>query len=90
MGTNELIWEEWRILPNSSVGTNFEAIDLIAMNEVPLKISTIEPEKKMNLLKNIFKYLLMFADLFFVYTFYYYLPKHVHSMKADDPSKSPQ
>lgn len=45
MGNNELIWEEWRILPNSSVGTNFEAIDLIAMNEVPLKISTIEPEK---------------------------------------------
>lgn len=36
------------ILPNSSVGTSFEAIDLIAMNDVPLNISTIDPRNFMN------------------------------------------
>lgn len=29
-----------RTLPSSSLVTNLDAIDLIAMNEVPLKIST--------------------------------------------------
>lgn len=30
-------------LPNSSGGTNFDAIDRIAMNDVPFRISTIAP-----------------------------------------------
>lgn len=30
-------------LPNSSLDTNFEAIERIAMNDVPLRMSTIEP-----------------------------------------------
>lgn len=33
-------------LPNSSEGTNFEAIDLIAINEVPFNISAMGPVQK--------------------------------------------
>lgn len=32
-------------LPSSSVGTNLEAMDLMAINDVPLNISTMAPEK---------------------------------------------
>lgn len=31
------------LLPNSSGGTNFDIMDLIAMKEVPFNISTIAP-----------------------------------------------
>jgi hypothetical protein len=33
-------------LPSSSVGTSFEAMDLIAMKDVPFKISTSGAVKK--------------------------------------------
>lgn len=33
-------------LPSSSVGTNFDAMDLMAMKDVPFNISTMAPENE--------------------------------------------